>query len=210
MWVHLDIVESQQWTTVTSKKSKGKAKTSSSNVVGISTKDTEEDIASLTSSGEESAFAANTGVPPTSKTRSGKQYLKQYSEPMVDSPQAAQETIEQSTRPSVEKQKELWYVKALQKGGVGPSTPFLFDVMAQLANIPTRITLYELLRIFKSTRDALREALADVEIFMTQIPTICGEADDNQCHHTSVSSEKLKACNKLCLIVKKNYNGSII
>jgi len=44
--------------------------------------------------------------------------------------------------------------------------------MAQLANIPTRITLYELLRLSKSTRGALREELADVEIFMTQIPAI--------------------------------------
>jgi len=154
-------------------------------VVGISTKDTEEDIASLTSSGEESAFAANTGVPPTSKTRSGKQYLKQYSEPMVDSPQAAQETIEQSTRPSMEKQKRLRYVKALQKSCVGPSTLFRFDVMAQLANIPARITLYKLLRLSKSTRDALREALADAEVLMTQIPAICGEEEGNHCYNTS-------------------------
>jgi len=55
----------------------------------------------------------------------------------------------------MEKQKELRYVKALQKDGVGPSTPFHFDVLAQLANIPTRINFYELLRLFKYTRDAL-------------------------------------------------------
>jgi len=58
-------------------KSKGKAKASSSNVVGISTREIEEDVASPTSSGEEkSAFAADTGATLTSKTRSGKQYLK--------------------------------------------------------------------------------------------------------------------------------------
>jgi len=34
MLVHPDIVESQQWTTVTKRKSKGKAKASSSNVMG--------------------------------------------------------------------------------------------------------------------------------------------------------------------------------
>ena len=63
--------------TVTNWKSKGKAKVSSSNVMGISTRETEEDVASLTSLGEvESAFAADTGAPPTLKTRSGKQYLK--------------------------------------------------------------------------------------------------------------------------------------
>jgi len=67
--VHPDIVESQQWTTVTNRKFKGKAKVSSSNVMCISTRKTEEDVASLTSSGEEkSAFAADTGAPPTSKT----------------------------------------------------------------------------------------------------------------------------------------------
>ena len=87
MWVHLDIVESQQWMTVTKKKSKGKAKASSNNVVGISIGETEEDVISLTSSREEElAFAADIGAPPTLKTRSGKQYLKQYCELMVDSP----------------------------------------------------------------------------------------------------------------------------
>jgi len=68
----------------------------------------------------------------------------------------------------VKKQKELRYLKALPKSGVEPSTPFRFDVLAQLANIPTRISLYELLRLSKSTRDALKEALANAEIFVTQ------------------------------------------
>jgi len=53
MWVHPDFIESQQWTTVTYRKSKDKAKASSSNVMGISTRETEKDVASLTSSGEE-------------------------------------------------------------------------------------------------------------------------------------------------------------
>ena len=83
---------------------------------------------------------------------------------IVNSLQPVENTAEQSTRQPVKKQKELRYFKALQKGGVGPSTPFCFDVIAQLANIPTRITLYELLKLFKSTRDALKEALIDAEI----------------------------------------------
>ena len=45
-----------------------------------------------------------------------------------------------------------------------------FDVLAQLANIPTIITLYELLRLSKSIREALREALADSKAFIAQIP----------------------------------------
>jgi len=85
----------------------------------------------------------------------------------------------------VEKQKKLRYVKTLLKSGVGPSTPFCFDVLAQLANISARITLYEFLRLSKSTRDALREALENAEIFVTKIPIICEEEDDNYCHHTS-------------------------
>jgi len=82
-------------------------------------------------------------------------------------------------KPSVEKQKEFQYVRSFQKGSVRQLTSFYFDVMAQLANIPARITFYELLRLFKSTRNALREALVDAEVFMTQIPAICGEEDDN-------------------------------
>jgi len=56
--------------------------------------------------------------------------LKQYGELIVDSPQPIEEAIEQSTRPSVKKQKELHYVKTFQKGGVRPSTAFCFDVLA--------------------------------------------------------------------------------
>jgi len=98
----------------------------------------------------------------------------------------------------VEKQKELRYAKALQKSGVGPSTPFHFDVMAQLANIPAQITLYELLRLSKSRRDVLREALADTEIFSTQIPATCIEDDSD--HVTTprssfpASPSPLKTC----------------
>ena len=68
MWVHPDIVKSQQWTTVTNMKSKGKNRASSSNIVSIFTRETEEDVVSLTSSEEESAFAADTGAHPISKT----------------------------------------------------------------------------------------------------------------------------------------------
>jgi len=51
--------------TVTSRKFKGKAKVSSSNVVGIYTRGTEEDVAFLTSSGEEElTFAGDTGTLP--------------------------------------------------------------------------------------------------------------------------------------------------
>ena len=63
--------------------------------------------------------------------------------------------------------------------------PYRFDVLAQLANIPARITLYELLRLSKSTKEALKEALADVEVFMAWILAEPEEEDEENCLHTS-------------------------
>jgi len=88
----------------------------------------------------------------------------------------------------VDKQKELHYAKALQKDDARLLTPFRFNILAQLANIPARITLHELLRLSKSSRETLREALADSEIFLTQIPTIPEEEDDRHCHQASKRS----------------------
>jgi len=84
----------------------------------------------------------------------------------------------------VEKQKELRFSKALPKNNTeGSPTPYRFDVLAQLANIPARITLYELLRLSKSTRKALREALAAAEVFKAQIPAGPQEEDEEDCLH---------------------------
>ena len=79
----------------------------------------------------------------------------------------------------VEKQKELQYARTLQIDKA--EGPFRFDVLAQLANIPARITLYELLRLSKSTREALREALVDSEVFIAQIPAGHEEEDEGNC-----------------------------
>ena len=86
-------------------------------------------------------------------------------------PKLTQESTKQSMKQPVEKQKKLRYAKFLPKDKAkGSSAPYRFDVLAQLANISARITLYELLRLSKSTREALREALADAEVFMAWIP----------------------------------------
>jgi len=70
----------------------------------------------------------------------------------------------------MEKQEELRYSKALPKDKVERSSaPYRFDVLAQQANIPVRITLYELMRLSKLTREDLRETLTDSEVFMAQI-----------------------------------------
>jgi len=94
------------------------------------------------------------------------------------------------TRPSakqpVKKQTELWYSKALLKNKAeGTPAPYHFDVLALLANIPARITLYELLRLSKSTREAMRKALAEAEVFMTQIPAEPQEENKEDCLHAS-------------------------
>jgi len=57
--------------------------------------------------------------------------------------------------------------------------------LAQLANISTKITLYELLRLLRSTREALRETLADAEDFMARILTEPQEEDEENCLHAS-------------------------
>ena len=75
---------------------------------------------------EESAFVTDVGVPPTSKTRSETLYLKQYGELVVNYLQQVEEATEQFTKPSGEKQKELWYVKDLfeKQCGTIKSLPF--------------------------------------------------------------------------------------
>ena len=139
----------------------------------------------LNDSGEE-FVSFDQDAPPTSKTRSGKQYLKKYDEAVASLAKPTKETTEQSTKQPVEKQKELCYTKALQKDDAEWSTtPFRYDVLTQLANIPTQITLYELLRLSNSTREALRKALADSEAYINQIPTVREEEDDGHCHKTS-------------------------
>jgi len=86
----------------------------------------------------------------------------------------------------VEKQKEFRYAKALLKDKAeGSSAPYCFDVLAQLANFKARITLYELLRLSKSTREALREDLADAEVFMARIIAAPQKEDEENCLHAS-------------------------
>jgi len=64
--------------------------------------------------------------------------------------------------------------------------PFHFDIFVQLANIPARITIHELLRLSKETREVLRDALANSESFLIHMPE--ASEDDSQpfcpeCHN---------------------------
>jgi len=171
MWVHPDLMESQQWTTVTNSKSKCKEKASPCNVACASSREVETDVPLLTESEEETiVLTAELNAPLVAETRSGQSYLKKYDEMVANLPKSTPEPTKQSMKQLVEKQKEIRYAKALSKNkSEGSSAPYRFEVLAQLANIPTRITLYELLRLSKSTREALREALANVEVFMARI-----------------------------------------
>jgi len=105
---------------------------------------------------------------------------------VVSPPKPTAEPTKPSAKQPVEKQKELQFSKALPKDNAeGSTTPYRFDVLAQLANIPARITLYELLRLSKSTIEALREALTDAEVFMAQIPARPQKEDEKDCLHAS-------------------------
>ena len=112
--------------------------------------------------------------------------MKRYNETATGSFQPTKESAKQPMKQPVEKTKEPQYAKALQKDRVeGSSTSFRFDNLAQLVNIPVRITLYKILRLSKSTRKPLREALTNSEAFIAQIPARGEEEDKGHCLQTS-------------------------
>jgi len=82
-------------------------------------------------------------------------------------------------------QKEIRFDEFLKKNpSRGLDTPFRFDILAQLANISARITLYKLLHLSKEMREGLRDAFADSQSFLTQVPIPTKEdgASCPQCH----------------------------
>jgi len=154
--------------------------------VCASSREAETDVPSLTDSEEETIVLAAEPSRLVAETRSRQPYLKQYGEMAVTPPQPTAEPTKPSIKQPVEKQKEIRFSRVLSKGIAGGSTaPYRFDVLAQLANIPARITLYELLRLSKSTREALQEALANAEVFITQVPK---EEDAEDCLHAFQSA----------------------
>ena len=148
-------------------------------------------IACLSSSEEgKFAFVAQPTTAQPVGTQSGKQYLWQYDQALDGTQQSATSgttALVQAPMPlDKERQKEVQFDKNLKKNpSQGLNTPFCFDILTQLANVPSRITLHELLRLSKEIIEALRDALADAESFLTQVPSI--PLDDNgapcpQCH----------------------------
>ena len=78
MWVHPDLVDGQQWTSVTNRRSKGKTKASSCNAVCASSREAKTDVPSLTDSEEETIVLAAEPNQLVAETRSGQSYLKKY------------------------------------------------------------------------------------------------------------------------------------
>ena len=133
-------------------------------------------IASLSDSeSERHACTTQADVSQPMGTRSEKSYLKQY-EKITDETQQKTMSVQVSIPPPIptprkEKQKEVQFDRVLKKpSGLGLNVPFRFDILAQLANIPARITIHELLRLLKETREALRNALANSESILTHMP----------------------------------------
>src|SRR4051812_28721543 len=174
IWIHPDLLdEVTPWITISCKKSRGKTK--QANVIIASTIEPDSDVNSLTDSEEEGeVLAAGVVGPLAAATCSGQPHLRNYDDALVQQLEPSQEPVTkpvQQSKTTPEKPKEVRYNRPLNKRkAVEGSQPFRFDIINQLANIPARITLYELLKLSKSTREALREALADVEVFVTQLP----------------------------------------
>ena len=141
---------------------------------------------------ERHACTAQTDVPQPIGTRSRKSYLKQYEQITNET----QTTSVQVPIPALvptsgkEKQKEVRFDYILKKPlGPGLNIPFRFDILAQLANIPTRITIHELLHLSKETREALRDALANSEsemIHMPETPREDTQPSCFECHHVQL------------------------
>lgn len=121
---------------------------------------------------EKAALAAQfEGVLPSGTT--GKSYLK-YDSNVPDNPSKPnRRTI--WTTPN---KKELRFQKALRKDNESERTLPL-HILAQLVNIPARIILYALLQLLKSTREAFREAPADLKTFLAQISGPSTSSEDS-------------------------------
>jgi len=108
MWVHPDLVEGQQWTTITNKKSRSKTKASLCYVVCVSSRKAETNIPSLTNSEEEtSVLATKPNASLIEGNRSDQSYLKKYDETVANLSKSIPEPTKQSMKQPMEKQKEL-------------------------------------------------------------------------------------------------------
>src|SRR5438270_7641847 len=158
----------------------------------------DEDCDAMLTDSEEGTTAPAVG-PVVAATRSGRNFGYQYPEETVAPPPGqsvegpdatpAQEPMETTAK----KQKQLRFSSPLLPPEVGqPATVSCFDILKQLAQIPTRITLLELLKLSRTTREALREALANADTFATHIFTKEALTAINRANSISFSDEDLQ------------------
>jgi len=144
------------------------------NVVSLAIDDSVNVISLSDLEGEKLALTTHLTISQPLGTRSSKQYLRQYDQ-IPDEAQppmmlGAAVPIQAPVPKDKEKQKEIHFDESLKKNPYrGLNAPFCFDILEQLANIPARITLHDLLFLLKKMREALRDALADSESFLAQV-----------------------------------------
>jgi len=111
MWVHPDLVEGQQGTTVTNRMPEAKQKP---NVVCASSREAETDVVSLTDSEEETIIlAVEPNVLLVAGTHLGRSYLKKYNKVVANSPKPTQEPTKQSKKTTHGEAKEASVTKTL-------------------------------------------------------------------------------------------------
>src|SRR3954469_17278860 len=150
----------------------------------------------------EEGATASAVSPMVAATRSGRNFGYQYLEEAAAPPpvQPVEGPVESKAAPAQEpmestakKQKHLRFSSPLLPSEAGqPTTVFRFDILKQLAQIPTRITLLELLKLSRATQEALREALADADTFATHIFTKEALTAINCANSISFSDEDLQ------------------
>ena len=187
MWVHPDLIkDDESWTTVSRRKSpsnskgKGKAKARSCHVINIAKKEPDLEANKFTDSEDEAqALTVNSMV---TATRSGREFAKEYDQASIYPAEAISTPFEDTTatpgpptppppplKPTkaADKRPEPRFSKPIDKAS---SVKLVrFDILKQLDQIPARVSLHELLRLSPITKKALREALADVDMFVTQV-----------------------------------------
>src|SRR4051812_16127071 len=192
-WVHPDLIEDDQpWAPTVGRKTKvpkatasdgksgNKRATRTSNALSALVMEKDEDCDAMLTDSEEGATAPSVS-PMVAATRSGRNFGYQYPEEAAAPPlvQPVEGPVESNAAPAQEpmettskKQKHLRFSSPLLLSEAGqPVTAFRFDILKQLAQIPARITLLELLKLSRAMREALREALADADTFVTHVFT---------------------------------------
>lgn len=157
----------------------GQAQSAFCDVVSTSSREADSNIISYPESEDEEVeiiFLGHVETTMIAITRPGNPYHKLYEQATSPSQPPPPKAIKQPTGPvmrkAIDKEREsnLRHAQLLNKDHIkGSLRSFRFDILAQLANIPTRITLYKLLKLSTDIPEALREALVDADAFATHV-----------------------------------------